>query len=169
MCRAATPALSKERAREQGDRNAEVKDEPRHVDQGRDERGRRRGRVEPHPVQEQGEHTPRGRAERDDAREAQPDRRPHPVRVPAIVVPAEVIPEDHAERPQQPEEEPERYPPRFLSIAGTPTSRYGAWSASVPPIFWMSSVASSSATSARSSAVIMPRSRPPSPTTGRAR
>src|ERR687888_600244 len=47
-------------------------------------------------------------------------------------------------------------PARLRTMLRKPTSRYGASRASMPPIFWMSSVASSWTTSTMSSTVTMP-------------
>ncbi len=58
--------------------------------------------------------------------------------------------------------------PRLRIISSRPTSRYGASRASVPPIFWMSSVASSWTTWTTSSTVTTPFMRPSASTTGTA-
>src|SRR6266542_2205736 len=55
-----------------------------------------------------------------------------------------------------PRKRAESQPARLRTIDQRPTARYGASSASMPPSFWMSSVASCSATSSMSSTVTMP-------------
>jgi hypothetical protein len=57
---------------------------------------------------------------------------------------------------------------RFFTIRRNGIVVYGSSKASMPPIFWMSSVASSSATSSMSSLVTIPTNTPVESTTGNA-
>ena len=63
----------------------------------------------------------------------------------------------------------ESHPPRFRTMVQKPMSKYGASRASMPPNFWMSSVASSWTTSTMSSTVTMPFTCRSSSSTGMAR
>ena len=60
------------------------------------------------------------------------------------------------------------HPARLRTIRQSGMRMYGSSNASMPPNFWMSSVASSSATSSMSSAVTIPTSTPFESTTGKA-
>lgn len=84
-------------------RDREVNDEAGDVDQRGDEWRRGARRVEAESAEQEGQHRARERAERHDTNEGQPHRQGDEQEVRAIVIPAELLPEenpDHADRPE---------------------------------------------------------------------